>query len=245
MIDKKLVKNSFKKSLETYEANAFVQKDMASKLIELLPSKTFDRVLEIGMGTGVLTKLLFEKLDIKEFFANDIVAECDEYLSEIAPESIFIEGDIEELILPDKFSLVASNASFQWIVDFPFFIKKISSVIEKNGYLLFSTFGQENFKELSNITDISLEYMNAEELKKVLSEKFEIAAIKESKEKVYFKNFRELIRHLKTTGVNGVPHKPITYVAMKKFEKEYKKSYKDKNGLFLTYNPIYVLCKRK
>lgn len=245
MIDKKLVKNSFKKSLETYEANAFVQKDMASKLIELLPSKTFDRVLEIGMGTGVFTKVLLKKFDIKEFFANDIVAECDEYLGEIAPESIFIEGDIEELILPDKFSLVASNATFQWIVDFPFFIKKIFSVIEKNGYLLFSTFGQSNFKELSNITDISLEYMNAEELKKVLSEKFEIVAIKESQEKVYFKNFRELIRHLKTTGVNGVPHKPITYVAMKKFEKEYKNAYKDKNGLFLTYNPIYVLCKRK
>lgn len=245
MIDKKLVKSSFRKSLETYEANAFVQKDMALKLVGLLKEKSFERVLEIGMGTGILTKLLLEKLYIKEFFVNDIVAECDEYLGEIAPESIFIEGDIEELILPDKFSLVAANAVFQWIVDFPFFIKKIASVIEKNGYLLFSTFGQENFKELGSVTDISLEYMNKKELEKILSEKFEVVKIEEAQEKIYFKNFRELIKHLKTTGVNGVPHKPITYAAMKKFEKEYKLAYKEKDGLFLTYNPIYVLCKRK
>ena len=42
---KNLIKNSFKKSLETYDKGAHVQKNMAIKLINLLPHNDFEKVL--------------------------------------------------------------------------------------------------------------------------------------------------------------------------------------------------------
>ena len=62
MIDKSLVKKRFSKSLKTYDDNAIVQKQMAEKLVDFLPKKEFNSVLEIGCATGLLTKQLKTKL---------------------------------------------------------------------------------------------------------------------------------------------------------------------------------------
>lgn len=245
MLNKKLIRNNFQKSLESYNENAYVQRVMADKLFNLLPVKDIDKALEIGMGTGFLTKLLIKEANIKEFYANDIVPECDEFLYEIDENSCFIAGDIEEVILPDNFDLIISNAALQWAVDFPFLVKKISSLVNKNGYFLFSTFGQDNLKELKELTDIGLEYISIDSLRSILSEKFEIISIVDEECQVFFTNFKELIKHLKMTGVNGIADKPVTYSKFKTFEKEYKKCYSSGKGVMLTYNPIFVLCQRK
>ena len=56
MMNKELINSRFAKTLSSYDENAKIQKRMAQRLIEFLPSKQFDSVLEIGCGTGFLTK---------------------------------------------------------------------------------------------------------------------------------------------------------------------------------------------
>ena len=53
MINKELVKKRFSKSLDTYEDNAFVQKEMGAKLISLLEKKEFNTIFEIGCASGL------------------------------------------------------------------------------------------------------------------------------------------------------------------------------------------------
>jgi len=57
-VNPKLIKNQFEKSFETYSQNAIVQQVMAQKLIEeLCKIRTqYKNVLELGSGTGLLTK---------------------------------------------------------------------------------------------------------------------------------------------------------------------------------------------
>ena len=56
--DYKNIKKRFEKSMNDYDKNATVQDLMASKMIiELLKiSNKFETVLELGAGTGLLTK---------------------------------------------------------------------------------------------------------------------------------------------------------------------------------------------
>ena len=63
-IDTKHIKKQFEKSMKEYDKNATVQDLMASKMIiELVKTvNTFENVLELGSGTGLLTKRVFNNL---------------------------------------------------------------------------------------------------------------------------------------------------------------------------------------
>lgn len=244
MIDKNLVKNSFKKNLKTYDENACVQKDMAEKLIKLLSQKSFESILEIGMGTGLLTKLIVENIYYNEYYANDIVSDCKKYLKHIAPDATFVKGDIEELKLDKKFDLIISNATLQWVSDIEKLSEKINTHLNENGLFVFSTFGKENFIELKELTGIGLEYYSLDELKEIFQADFEIIELKEEKNILYFKSFRDILKHIKLTGVNGVCCKKMSFLELRSAEKKYKELFSTDEGLRLTYNPISAVFKK-
>lgn len=245
MINKELVKNSFKKNLRTYDENAFVQKVMAENLTRLIPAKKFKKVLEIGIGTGFFTKLLAEKIDYEEFFANDIVSECSNYLSQIIKGAIFVNGDIEDVKIPKGLDLVVSNATFQWINDSDDIFSKISSSLNPDADLVFSTFGVKNFIELKDSAHIGLDYLPHKELESLLNKYFEIIEIRVEEQKVCFKKFRDILKHIKLTGVNGISNKRYTITELKEIEQRYSEKYKQDKGFVLTYNPIYVHVRKR
>lgn len=245
MINKDLVKNSFKKNLKTYDENALVQKKMAEKLIKLIADKKFDKVLEIGIGTGFFTKLLAEKINCKEFYANDIVSECSHYLSKVIKGAFFVSGDIESVNIPDKLDLVVSNAAFQWVSNLEEMLVKIQTSLNKDGIFIFSTFGDKNFLELKEVANIGLNYLSLSQLERLTKKYFDIVEINEEQEEVCFDSFKDVLKHIKLTGVNGVSDKRFTVSELKDMGNEYSKKFKRNKSFILTYNPIYVHLKKK
>ena len=79
-LNPKLIKNKFKKSMDKYDENAVVQKLMAEKLIANLPQKSYEKILELGCGTGILTKHITQSLSYKKYYANDIVEKAKFYV---------------------------------------------------------------------------------------------------------------------------------------------------------------------
>ena len=96
MIDKELVKKRFSKSLDTYEDNAFVQKEMGAKLLSLLERKDFNSIFEIGCATGLLTKQIKESLNYNSLTANDIVADAKSYVEDIVTDFILAANGLPE-----------------------------------------------------------------------------------------------------------------------------------------------------
>ena len=238
---KELVKQQFSKNLTNYEENAVVQMIMAEKLVNLLPKKEYKNILEIGCGTGFLTKLINKNIKFDSYTTVDIVGECKDYIQSINPNIDFIKGDIEKTKLTKKYDLIISNAVFQWISDFEEFIQSLHKNLDTNGILAFATFGKENFKEVKEVGKVSLDYYSKDELKKLLSN-YNIEHIDEETIVKIFEDIKNMLMHMKKTGVNSLSEKTWSIKEVNSFIKHYKTLYKD--NVSLTYNPIYVIAKK-
>ena len=98
MINKELMRDRFAKNLKSYDENAKIQKRMAERLMSFINNKSPKNILEIGCGTGFLTKLIKEKLNYENLTTIDIVKECESYIKNIDSNIEFIANDIEEFI---------------------------------------------------------------------------------------------------------------------------------------------------
>lgn len=237
---KELIKQRFSKSLNTYQENAVIQAQMAKKLIGLLPDKNYSNILELGCGTGGLTTLAVKELNFETYTAIDIVPECENFISKISPNIKFINADIETLKPEKKYDLIISNAAFQWLNNFEHVIKNLKTNLSENGVILFSTFGDKNFQEISHAGNVSLKYYSQKELETILSD-YSIEHFEEDVLHQEFKTIKEMFDHMKKTGVNALNEKPWGLKETRLFKERYKELYKD--SVKLTYNPIYVLIK--
>lgn len=238
----KLIKNQFKKSLDKYEENAIVQSVMADKLIERLPQNEFTKVLELGCGSGLLTKKLVASISYKKYYANDIVEKSKVYMDKILKDYIFLCGNAQRLQVNDKFNLIISNAMFQWFSDLEKALDYYKCLLNPDGIIAFTTFSPNNFKEIKSLTGLTLEYKNEDELREILNKNFEIKYFEKFDYTMNFNNPLEILAHMKNTGVNAVSTKQWGIKEVKDFCDRYKETYPN---LSLTYSPIIVVAKCK
>lgn len=252
-IDKSLVEERFCKCLPTYDAQATVQYNMAERLVALLRKEcgeSFPRVLEIGFGTGLFGRQIVKAFDVNVFWSNDIVAECAMNLYSLGPEAphvtcMFVPGDIESVDrFPDRFDLIASNATFQWIQDLPSLLKRLVSHLSPGGTLAFGTFGPDNFEELRELTGMALQYHDATALRKMMPAGMKALSMEEYKVVLRFASPGEMLDHIRATGSNALVRTSWAPGALAKFESDYKKSFSFEGGVRLTYHPILVVARK-
>ena len=237
-MNKDLIKKRFARNLGSYNDNARIQKQMAEKLVSFLKEKEYNNILEIGCGTGLLTELAVENLKFEKYVANDIVEGCSEYVKNICPEIKFVSGDIEELLEQSdaKYDLIISNAVFQWFDDLSDVINKLVQKLNKGGTLLFSTFGAENYREIFFVLGKTLPYFSKREIEEMI--KAYAYEIEEESRILAFNTPKDILKHIKLTGVNALEPTTWTKSDMIKFENGYNNFC---SGVpTLTYHPIYV-----
>ncbi len=233
-----LMQRRFLKSLNTYNENAKIQKKMAEKLFSMLEKKEYDRIFEIGCGTGFLTEIASNNLKYKTYVANDIIPECKNFIQEINSNIEFISCNIEKEInnIKGSYDLIISNAAFQWIDNLQDFIPRLIAKLNPEGIILFSTFGKENFKEIYQTLGLTLQYFSKKELDNILYKYPHL--IEEEIHVLAFKNPKNILQHFKLTGVNSLENKAWTKQDILNFEHEYENSCFGASTL--TYNPMYV-----
>lgn len=242
-MNKDLIQKRFAKNLDTYNDNAKIQKKMAERLLSFLDRKDFNDILEIGCGTGFLTQLVNDGFNFNTYTANDIVESCEKYVKEINPKINFIPADIEKAVenSDKKYDLIISNAAFQWVENLESFIKLLVSKLNDGGVLLFSTFGPENFREVNFVLGKTLPYYSANELQEIIKDYKNI--VEQEMHVMAFKTPKDILKHIKSTGVNALEMVSWTKTDMQKFENGYNNFC---SGIpTLTYHPIYVKIENK
>ena len=252
-VDKEIVKNRFQKNLSSYNSTAVVQKRVAERLsyiTDQLNLRSFNKILEVGCGTGFLTKEILRIKNPNQYFLNDLTSELyyeiDNYFkSESFLNYKYIPGNAESIEFPGKSDAIVSASTVQWFSNLERFIAKVNYHLKENGLFAFSTFGKENFKEIKEILNIGLEYHSKSTLEKMLSDDFEILYTQEWIEKLKFNNPGEVLRHIKTTGVNGILKFRWNKEKLLKFDSTYKILFSENNRVNLTYHPIIIVAKKK
>ena len=250
-MNKNLIRSRFGKHLNDYNENAKIQRKMAEKLISLCGRKKYDNILEIGCGTGLLTEFISKNIEFENYTAIDLVEDCEPFIKKIDERILFIAEDIESFEsapcnpspcpLPqgardkEAYDLIISNAALQWTKDFEAVVKKLKNMLAKNGELILSTFGTENFREIFYIIGTSLKYYSENELREMFPD-FEIYP-----PEIHIMSFpspKDVLKHLQLTGVNSVEDRAWTKKDLKSFENTY--SSLCVKIPTLTYNPIYL-----
>ena len=244
-IDNKLIKKHFEKSMDKYDKNATVQDLMAAKMIiELCKiSDNYENILELGAGTGLLTKKIVNNITFKNYFANDLVEKSKAYIQKIIPKVNFLCGNALKIKPAKKMDLIISNAMFQWFENLDKAIAIIKLSLNKNGILAFSTFSPDNFKEITELTGLTLKYKTQSEIEEILQNHgFDVLYSETFYEEIKFKNPLELLAHMKNTGVNSLSDKTWTVKKVKDFCDKFSKKYPEAK---LTYSPIIIIARAK
>jgi len=150
MINKEKLKRRFSRNAKQYDQYAYVQKIMGDHLVKHIQNKhSINSILEVGCGTGYVTRKLVELFPSAHITALDIAPGMIEHSRNNMTQNItFICDDIEEVELERSYDLIISNATFQWFNHFESTFEKLTSALTPRGQICFSTFGQHTFNEL-------------------------------------------------------------------------------------------------
>lgn len=257
---KSRISGNFSKAAKSYDENAKVQQRVINDLIEKIKGKEYKNILEVGSGTGTLTKLLLENFKEAKITAVDISSGMIERAKEkVNSEKVtFILGDMEQLEFIESYDLIISTSTFQWIKNLEGLIKKLKFLLKKDGTLAFSTFLEGTFKELDDSINRAFEknsinirqernYLSDVRVREIIEEIFkdkENLEFSEKEYKEYFPKALDFLKSIKAVGANNSEIQSyINPKIMKDIIEIYDEFYKENNVLLATYKTFIVIIK--
>lgn len=246
MIDKKLIEKRFTTNYKTYDLFAKVQNEVADELFTLIDKKDYEKILEVGCGTGFLTSKI-AKLNPKELFINDLSKEAENYAKRTLKyhkNFTFLCGDAEKIEFPDNLDLITSASTIQWFENLNEFFKKSAKSLKSGGQLIFSTYIEGNFKEIDAVFKKSLKYYKSNEIAELAEKHFKIETYKTEKKILYFESLHDILKHIKYTGTNAFSGMILTKSLLAKSEEKYE-HFRTPKGLSLTYLPAFFKFQKK
>ncbi len=232
--DKAAISLAFGKAAESYDKHAAFQRDVADRLLSLLPDNLFGvRVLDLGCGTGYCTERLVQRgavvtcADLSEKMLEQARTRCGKTAKE------YVVADAECLPFEhNSFDLVVSSLALQWCEDLAVPLNEMKRVTKKGGKLLFSTLLEGSLYELKeswskidthqHVNDfISLDRLNiALAQSECVDHRLDLPQIV-----VWYQTAFELMRDLKGIGANHVENRSqglVSRSVLQCVEKEYR-----------------------
>lgn len=249
--DKALLRNRFSANFDTYNTLAVVQEEICAQLDGLLAASGPAQIghgLEIGAGTGFLTRRLTKRYPTAQWTVNDLadgaLRYLEPYVKKLRVE--YLWGDAENLDLPDRLDLIASASTIQWFDSLPEFLHRIHSHLKPAGTLALSSFGPDNFREIKAAAGEGLSYYSPDAFRNLLTGTgFEIVEWMEYVRQLSFDSPLDVLRHIRATGVNSIRPVRWTRGSLGRFEADYRKTFSTPSGeVTLTYHPMLAVARK-
>lgn len=161
-IDKKQVRRAFDQAADSYDKYAKLQHEVGSRMLSRLDYIRTEpkRIIDIGSGTGHITKHLSQRyknskiiaLDIAEGMLHKSRQTHQTGLGRFFSRVTHLCADAEQLPLSDNsMDFVFSNVAFQWCNDLDATLQECYRILSPGSLILFSSFGPDTLKELRTV----------------------------------------------------------------------------------------------
>lgn len=151
---KAMVAAAFDAAAPAYDQAAIIQRQVAARMADRIAGlglPPHPRVLEVGCGTGFLTRLGLARLVPSRWLATDIapamVARARVLTEDGAAAAVFVCMDGERPAVAGGIDLVCSNLAMQWFDDLGAGIATLAGLVAPGGWLAFSTLADGTFAE--------------------------------------------------------------------------------------------------
>ena len=156
IFDKSLVEKSFALASSSYNQFTALQRTIGDQLLKQQGelSQINMKAVDIGAGTGYLTKKIIGLASVDEVYALDIATamlqQTKTNVQALKPLEL-IAADAENLPLDaESVGAVYSNVAYQWCSQLEQAFAESRRVLQKNGCFALSTFGERTLMELKN-----------------------------------------------------------------------------------------------
>lgn len=150
-MNKTFIQDAFGTAAKTYEQQAPVQKwtaELLRQYVESLGLTDVRNILEIGCGTGFLTREIMNIFPDAEWMVTDLSADMLETCRQnVTVEATFCQMDGEFPTSEGPYDLIISSLAMQWFSDLPAGLERLSNLLSPDGHMVFTTLGSKSFQE--------------------------------------------------------------------------------------------------
>lgn len=235
-IDKETMGCRFAGGRDRYDRNAgaqaFVVGEMC-RLMQRLPAGDAASAIEIGCGTGLLSRHIAGRYGKLELW--DIAGESP--LSGVRFRRV--DAELELRRTPSgSADAIFSASTVQWFNSPARFLSESARVLRRGGYLLFSTFLPGNLSEVAQATGRSLPLLPVEEWRRLMPPVLAEVDVRSYEYPLDFDSPVAVFRHLKATGVNSLGRSDAIFNAIRTYPRMADGSCR------ATYRPVIFLLRK-
>ena len=138
----------------SYDRVSNPQAEMAAAVLERLPLRGDETVLDAGCGSGRVTAMLLERLPEGHVVAVDSAPSMVEHArAALGERATVLCASLTELSLDEPVDAVFSNAVFHWIADHDRLFERLAAALKPGGRLVAQCGGKGNIDAFRRLAD--------------------------------------------------------------------------------------------
>lgn len=251
-----MISKRFSAAAETYDRHARPQLALAQSVISMLPEMYPEQILELGAGTGQLTRLLTDRFPDVLIDAVDLAEKMithSEAKFRRFPQISWIIGDAQTWRGDDVYPLIVSSAALHWTTDLKAACENIYANLEPGGSFALGMMLKGTLKELHELRNeiapektpiISLP--TYQETKACLQDAgFKLERRKHSEEEILYNDASAFLKAIHEQGVTGgkvsAGNAPLSRTELAQLVVDYQDNYTADGGVYATYETATFL----
>lgn len=254
-----MISKRFSAAAETYDRHARPQLTLAQSVVSMLPEMYPEQILDLGAGTGQLTRLLTERFPEVPIDAIDLAEKMIRH-SQVKfrryPQISWIIGDAQTWRSDDLYPLIVSSAALHWTASLRTACENIYANLEPDGTFALGMMLSGTLKELRELRNEIAPgktppsgLPSYEETERCLEDAgFKLERRMHSEEEIRYDDATAFLRAIHEQGVTGgkvsAGSAPLNRTELGQLVADYQENFAYDGGVYATYETATFLLSK-